>query len=40
MDVRIEKKRNSRSLQSLSTKIIQFATLVGGIGRKRDKLMI
>lgn len=40
MDVRIEKKRKSRTIQSLSTKITQFATLVEGIERKRDKLKI
>jgi ppGpp synthetase/RelA/SpoT-type nucleotidyltranferase len=40
MDVRIEKKRKSRTIQFLSTKITQFATLVEGIERKRDKLKI
>jgi hypothetical protein len=40
MDFRIEKKRKSRTIQFLSTKITQFATLVEGIERRRDKLMI
>jgi len=36
VDVRKEKKK---IIQSLSTKTTQFATLVEGIERQRDKLM-
>lgn len=39
MDVRIEKKK-SRTIQYLSTNITPFATLVEGIERQRDKLMV